>query len=165
MRLIAARSGLTKFHYDFFDEREQPVGALKLPTGLAVADDSPVPAVLQDRVRFELPGGDCELHFTRAGRERHFTLERLEQPIATAIAAGPQGLSVTVAGRDLQLVKHFSLLRVRFEVREGGRSLGFIFEPALFTLVRRHFVIQLPEEVTDEARALLFFLVINATFR
>ena len=165
MRITAARSGLTKFHYDFLDDREQPLGTLTLPTGLAVADGSAVPASLQDRVRFVLPRGDGELHFTRAGREWTFTLKRGGQPIATAFAAGRRRLCVKEGVRELQLVKRFSWLRLRFEVLEEHRSLGFIFEPDLFSLARRRFVLQLPLDVTDEARALLFFLLINATFR
>lgn len=165
MRITAARSGLTKFHYDFLDEREQPLGTLDLPTGLAVADGSAVPEALQDRVRFKLPQGDSELHFTRTGREWSFTLKREGQPVATAFAAGRQRLSVKEGAREFQLEKRFSLLRLRFEVLEGGRSLGFIFEPDVFSLVRRRFLLQLPLDVSDEARALLFFVLINSAFR
>jgi hypothetical protein len=165
MRITAARSGLTKFHYDFLDDREQPLGTLDFPTGLAVSEGSSVPAALQGRVRFVLPQGEAELHFTRTGREWSFTLKREGQPIATAFAAGRHRLSVKEGAREFQLEKRFSLLRLRFEVLAGGRSLGFIFEPDLFTVARRRFLLQLPLDVSDEARALLFFVLINSVFR
>lgn len=169
MRIAAARSGLTKFHYDFLDDREQPLGTLDLPNGLALAEGSlmaaALPAAVQDRVRLGLPLGGCELTFVREGGELRFTLLREGKPVATAVAAGRLRLEVTAGERVFQLEKQFSLLRLRFEVLEAGRSIGSIFEPDFFSLVRRRFLLQLPLDVTDEGRALLFFLMVNSVFR
>ena len=169
MHIAAARSGLTKFHYDFFDERLQLVGTLEFPTGLALAKGSVaagvVPAGLQDRVRFTLPEGVCELEFTGPSREARFTLLREGQTVATALASGRHRLEVTQAASTFYLAKQFSLLRLRFEVREGAQVIGSIFEPDVFSLLRRRFVVELPREVPNEARALLFFLMVNSVFR
>ncbi len=168
MRIAAARSGLTKFHYEFCDDRAQPLGTLTFPTGLVLAKGSAasgVPGALQDRVRFTLPDGTYELEFTGPPRDRHFTLVRGGTPVATAVASGRHRREVSHGARVFHLARRFSLLRVRFEVREAGQVIGSIFEPALFSLVRRHFALQLPLDVPDEARALLFFLVVNSVFR
>ncbi|MDP2270110.1 MAG: hypothetical protein Q8N23_09885 [Archangium sp.] len=169
MHIAAARSGLTKFHYEFFDERQQPVGTLDFPTGLATAKGSVMasvaPAAVQDQVRFRLPEGLCELEFTGPSHEVRFTLLREGKAVATALASGRNRLEVTHATREFHLTKRSSWLRLRFDVLEGPHVIGSIFEPDLFSLVRRRFVVELPREVPNEARALLFFLMVNSVFR
>jgi hypothetical protein len=176
--ITAAQSGWTKFHYTFLDASNQPLGTLKLPTGLTAPTNGwtkdAIPTALQDVVRFTLPTGPFHLTYALAGEPNPpadliYALHNSSaptDPLATAFVSGRDRRWELSAGNALYTITpQHTFLQRSFSISYNQTPIGSIHETHRFSLIKRHFTITLPDTLPNELRAFLFFLAVNSAFR
>lgn len=177
-QITAAKSGWTIFHYTFLDASQQPIGTLKLPTGLTAPTNGwtkdAIPTAFQDVVRFTLPTGPFHLTYALAG-EPHaptdliFALHNSNtptDPIATAfVSSRPRRSELSALNALYTITPQHTFLQRSFSISCNQTPVGSIHETHRFSFIKRHFTITLPDTLPDELRAFLFFLAINSAFR
>jgi len=167
--ICKARGGITKFSYSFHDAEGRVCGGFEWPT-LAPSKHSPVKDLVGDavstNVRMSWPGGTGALEWQRTEGLYTFELVSSGGVIVTGTTERGRGIWRAQEGATTWQLRCLARFwRMRFDVYRENERAGRVREDGLFTLLRRRFVIDVPTEMSDPCRVMLFFLAVNATYR
>ena len=166
--ICKARGGVTKFSYSFHDIDGRVCGSIEWPT-LAPSKNSPLRDLVGDAVSTNVtlswPGGSGELEWQRKERLYRFELVREGGVIVIGEADRGRGVWHAQEGENTWQLRCIARIwRMRFDVYRDNGRVGTVREDGIFTLLRRRFVIEVPAEISDPCRVMLFFLAVNATY-
>lgn len=166
--MFFVHSGKTKFHYLFLDAHQAPIGSLDFPNGLTFARNRAISKAvsqkLQGHVSIKFQEDACHLEYERYDNQiRYFLLSQPhEAPLAVADSI-KKGWSIVYNEKEYTLKKmHF--LSFRFSLFQADALRGTLYENTGFSVIRRKFVVDLPEDLPLPVQGLIFYLATSQFF-
>lgn len=168
----------SKFEYRLYDRQGLELGVMKLPTYIAVPMNGWAAGVLPDRLKDHVKINvdsrgyriDYELLSDRVirGNDLKFFLMDGEDTVISTDAYIHKGKrwKFKIDGNSYELIKKGGIFSsMCFHLNSNSRKIGQISESTGFTLWKRTFEIDLPNELGHAIQVFMFFLAVNATYR
>lgn len=184
-RIVLARTGITRFRTDFLDCDARLVASVHSPT-IAASKSSPLRSTLAPsltRINITTPPEAL----SSLPQSLHIDYERLDAgdyrfcikpddaaPLASIVSSRTKKeATLTVGSETLFFAARRSFYFVDWLLQASpdaattanATALGTITQVRRFTIVRRSFALYLPPTISDEARILLTFVMLNREFR
>jgi hypothetical protein len=184
-RITFARTGITRFRTDFLDCDARLIASVHSPT-IAASKSSPLRSTLAPsltRISITTPpeaishvpkGLHIEYERLEAGDYRFCIKPDDAAPLASIVSSRTKKeATLTVGSETFFFAARRSIYFVDWLLHAStdatstthSTPLGTITQLRRFTIVRRSFALHLPPTISDEARILLTFVMLNREFR
>jgi hypothetical protein len=152
--------GFSKFHYAVSDTAGRSLGELRLKT------------LPQDPITLDIDGKRYRIDYTVVSNrllnnDFRFTLVGNDGPVVSAQKApGKKHFAVDLRGVTYHFTNQSSLFSLRFALTDAaGRTAMTVKETTGFSLWRRRFRIDRPDNINEAVGMFLFFLATNLQYR